>query len=147
MVNDVPASKSTFKVASSGAVSINYQSSATGSSAPSAIEVKNLSGTVNFKVKSSGFVFAREIQVVTGIFPDYVFDSSYKLMSLPELESFIIKNKHLPGFESAQHYVDNGMNVSELIIKQQEKIEELTLYNIELEKRIKSIEQKLGSQK
>lgn len=95
---------------------------------------------VNFRVKATGFTYCRELQVMTGQFPDYVFDASYDLKTLSEVESYIQKNKHLPGFESADHYVENGIKTSEMFVKQQEKIEELTLYIIALEKRLQQVE-------
>jgi len=52
----------------------------------------------------------------------------------------IKKNNKLPGFENANYYIENGLKTGEIIVKQQEKIEELTLYIIELEKRMKKIE-------
>ncbi|MEI6020778.1 MAG: hypothetical protein WCR21_06580 [Bacteroidota bacterium] len=90
-----------------------------------------------FAIKSNGKVYAREIEInLLQTFPDYVFADNYKLMSLNELDDFISKNKHLPGFESAKYYEKNGLNVNEMLVKQQEKIEELTLYIIQLEKKM-----------
>ncbi|MCE3226661.1 MAG: hypothetical protein K0S32_1212 [Bacteroidetes bacterium] len=108
-----------------------------------AFEVKDaVAGKVNFKVKTSGFVYAREVNVwaSTLTFPDYVFSKEYKLKTLAELESYIKDNQHLPNIPSAKEVEENGMNLAELQVKQMEKIEELTLYIIELEKRIKSLE-------
>lgn len=71
------------------------------------------------------------MQVMVGTFPDYVFSVKHKKLSLPELDQFITINKHLPGFEPAKYYETNSMQISEMMLKQQEKIEELTLYIIE----------------
>lgn len=110
-------------------------------SAPNAIDViDNTTQEVNFRVKNDGKVYAREVNIQTGIFADYVFEDNYKLMPLQQVEKYISEKGHLPGFETAEHYVENGMNTSEMFVKQQEKIEELTLYIIELEKRLNSIE-------
>jgi hypothetical protein len=65
---------------------------------------------------------------------DFVFEKNYKLTPLKELEVFINKNKHLPGIPSAQDVVDNGINVAEMDAKLLMKIEELTLYMIEMKK-------------
>ncbi len=90
-----------------------------------------------FAIKSNGKVYAREIEInLLQTFPDYVFSNDYKLMSLKDLEVFIHKNNHLPGFENAAYYEKNGLNVNEMLLKQQEKIEELTLYIIQLEKQM-----------
>lgn len=94
-----------------------------------------------FVVRADGTVFAREIEINSGQnFPDYVFSDSYNLTSISELEKFINVNKHLPGFEKAGYYEKNGIAVNALLIKQQEKLEELVLYIIQLEKRLTSIE-------
>lgn len=96
-----------------------------------------------FLVKSNGKTYAREVEItLIPQFPDYVFENSYNLMSLSALDKYIKNNKHLPGFKKGEYYEKNGINVNELLIKQQEKIEELTLYIIQMEKRISNIESK-----
>jgi hypothetical protein len=71
---------------------------------------------------------------------DYVFDQDYKLNSLSEVETFINKNKHLPGVPSANALVkEGGINVNEMFAMQMEKIEELTLYLIEVKKEINAL--------
>lgn len=68
---------------------------------------------------------------------DYVFADDYELTPLKEVESFVQKNKHLPGIPAAQSLVDNGgIDVNQMFAKQMEKIEELTLYMIDLQKEI-----------
>ncbi len=68
---------------------------------------------------------------------DYVFENDYKLKSLAEVETFINKNKHLPGVPSADELVkDGGIDMNEMFAKQMEKIEELTLYIIQQNKQI-----------
>ncbi|GIV28658.1 MAG: hypothetical protein KatS3mg027_2472 [Bacteroidia bacterium] len=57
-----------------------------------------------------------------------------KPMDIKQLDMYIQKNKRLPGFESAKFYEEHGMNLNDIIIKQQEKIEEIFLYLIELKK-------------
>jgi hypothetical protein len=110
-------------------------------SIPDALDVYNIStGKTEFRVKSTGYVYAREINVQLTTFPDYVFDKGYKLRTIGELDQYIRKNKKLPGFENAEYYEQKGMGTSEMLIKHQEKIEELTLYIIELEKRLAGAE-------
>ncbi len=65
---------------------------------------------------------------------DYVFDQDYKLMSLGEVEAYISKNKHLPGVPSAEEVVKEGIDMATMDAKLLEKIEELTLYMIEMKK-------------
>lgn len=68
--------------------------------------------------------------------PDYVFSKEYKLMSLYKLEDYINKHSHLPNIPSAQEIKTNGLSTGEILSKQMEKIEELTLYMIEMQKQI-----------
>ncbi len=63
-------------------------------------------------------------------------------MPIERLKTYIDKNKRLPNFDNADYYVNNGVKVSEIIVKQQEKIEELFLYIIGLNDRIKELEAK-----
>lgn len=107
-----------------------------------------VNGNPNFKIKNTGHVYAREMQIMAPnmSFPDYVFEKGYKRLNLLELDAYIESNKHLPGFESAEHYETNGIIASEMFVKQQEKIEELTLYLIELKKEVEALKKKLGQQ-
>ena len=66
--------------------------------------------------------------------PDYVFDEGYELPSLNEVEAFVTEHNHLPGIPSATDVAAKGVEVNEMIALQLEKIEELTLYVIALEK-------------
>lgn len=71
---------------------------------------------------------------------DYVFAEDYKLKSLDEVEEFTKTNKHLPGVPSADDIVKNGgIDVNEMFAKQMEKIEELTLYLIQLKNELKEL--------
>lgn len=70
---------------------------------------------------------------------DYVFEEGYVLLSLSELESFIKKNKHLPGVPSAAQVVEEGIDVAEMNAILLRHVEELTLRMIEMEKVIESL--------
>ena len=70
---------------------------------------------------------------------DYVFDDNYKLKSLNEVEEFVKENNHLPGVPSATEIVNEGLDLGAMQAKQMEKIEELTLYMIELSKKIEML--------
>ncbi|MFY8097483.1 MAG: hypothetical protein ACOVMH_06685 [Flavobacterium sp.] len=87
-----------------------------------------------FVVFGNGNVIATEVRVKTPIFPDYVFDKEYKLMSLYDLEKYIDANNHLPNIPSADEIITNGLELGNMQVKQMEKIEELTLYIIQLKK-------------
>lgn len=85
--------------------------------------------------------------VNSGTWADYVFAKDYKLKGLSEVESFIAANKHLPGVPSASEVEKSGIDVVEMDAKLLEKIEELTLYIIEQNKRIENLEKKIQEQK
>lgn len=74
------------------------------------------------------------MKLTEGSFPDYVFDDDYKLLSLAEVKQYIDEHKHLPNMPSAEEVEQGDMNLKAIILKQQEKIEELTLYLLEEEK-------------
>jgi hypothetical protein len=97
--------------------------------------------TENFLVYGNGHVFARKFIVREDPFPDYVFEEDYSLMPLSELESYIAKNKHLPNMPNAEEVKEHGADVGEIQRISVEKIEELTLYIIELNKRIEKLEE------
>jgi hypothetical protein len=78
--------------------------------------------------------------------PDYVFDSSYKLSRLPELEQYIHANHHLPGMADAAEIGANGINVGEHQAALLKKIEELTLYTIAQEKQTTEQQKKIDTQ-
>lgn len=70
---------------------------------------------------------------------DYVFAKDYTLMPLDKVEAFIHANKHLPNVPSADEMVKDGLDVSKTSKMLMEKIEELTLYMIEMNKEIKAL--------
>jgi hypothetical protein len=72
-----------------------------------------------------------------------VFDKNYKLNSLTEVEKFINEHKHLPDVPSASEVKENGINVGDIDAKLLQKIEELTLYMIEQNKKIDAQQQKI----
>lgn len=92
------------------------------------------------KLDVRGTLRANEIYVnqVTGA--DFVFDETYQLRSLSEVQAYIQQNHHLPEIPSASEMKENGVNMNELQIQLLQKIEELTLYIIQQELRLKELE-------
>lgn len=91
------------------------------------------------KFAVNGDILAKSIRVNTSSTyrPDYVFSFDYELMSLKDLENYITENKHLPGIISAEEVDEQGdVDLGEMNTKLLEKIEELTLYIIDLQKQI-----------
>ncbi|MFL9485737.1 hypothetical protein ACI6Q2_23365 [Chitinophagaceae bacterium LWZ2-11] len=90
--------------------------------------------TPSEKLSVNGTVLSKKLKITQQNWPDYVFDSSYTLTPLTQVEQFIKDNKHLPDVPSAKEVTDKGLDVGDnqaLLLK---KIEELTLYMIEMKK-------------
>lgn len=77
---------------------------------------------------------------------DYVFEPTYKLLTLFQVESFIKENKHLPDVPSAKEVEEDGIDLGKMDATLLKKIEELTLYVIEQNKRIELQTEKLKKQ-
>jgi len=92
-----------------------------------------------FEVLKDGSVFAKEIRITLAPFPDYVFENSYELTPLEEVKKYIEENGSLPNMPTAQQVEEEGMGVGELQLKLVEKVEELTLYVIELNEQMKKL--------
>lgn len=98
--------------------------------------------TPSEKLAVNGTIRAKEIKVDSSPWPDYVFEEDYKMKSLTEIEAFIKTNKHLPGMPNQKQVVEEGVSLGEMNRKLLEKVEELTLHLIEMEKRLSDIEKK-----
>lgn len=108
------------------------------------LEIKDGS-VINFKVGPNGAVRARRIDVDLQAIPDYVFKADYKLMPLEDLKKFIEEKKHLPNIKSEQDYYNAGsLDITELNLKLLEKVEELTLYVINLQEQLKAQQAQLN---
>lgn len=85
-----------------------------------------------------GSIGARRIKVsaVGSGWPDFVFEQDYKLPSLQEVEKFVKTNKHLPDVPSATDVQNDGLDLGEMNKLLLKKVEELTLYMIEMQKEI-----------
>jgi hypothetical protein len=75
--------------------------------------------------------------------PDYVFDKGYQLPKLSEVEKFVKENKHLSEVPSAKEMNSKGVDLVSMNMKLLKKVEELTLYTIEQNKRIEALENRL----
>ncbi len=92
------------------------------------------------KLAVSGQVHAQEVKVsITVPGPDYVFEKNYKLPTLEEIKTYIDQNKHLPEVPSAVEMEKNGMLLGEMNMLLLKKVEELTLYAIEMNKNVKEL--------
>jgi hypothetical protein len=87
----------------------------------------------------NGTVQAKEVVVESG-WSDYVFDPTYRLAPLTQVEAQIKAEGHLPGIPSAKEVAAHGVNLGDMEAKLLAKVEELTLRQIDEEKRIKALE-------
>jgi hypothetical protein len=102
--------------------------------------------TPSVKLDVLGTVRAHEVKVCLNQGCDFVFDDDYQLMSLQDLNNFIKTNKHLPNVVPAAEMEAEGINLSEMNALLLQKIEELTLYIIQMEKRLAEVENMKGGE-
>jgi hypothetical protein len=94
------------------------------------------------KAKINGLLCAKEVRVMnfgSPCWPDYVFSKNYHLMPLQEVEQFIAENQHLPNVPSAADVEVNGIELGEMNAILLQKVEELTLYIIDLQKQMNEL--------
>ena len=84
----------------------------------------------------NGTIRAKEIIVTLEGWCDHVFSPDYKLTGLYELESYVKEYRHLPGVPTENEVLEDGARLGEMNAVLLEKVEELTLYVIELQKQI-----------
>lgn len=102
----------------------------------------NTSSSGSHKLAVGGSIGAQEVKVEVGGWSDFVFEEEYELPTLQEVESHIKEKGHLKDIPSAKEVEENGIYLGEMDAKLLQKIEELTLYVIELKKENKE-QQKL----
>jgi hypothetical protein len=95
------------------------------------------------KFDVAGTIRADEVKVDLTRGCDFVFDKDYKLLSIDELARFIEQNKHLPDIAPAKEMESNGINLSEMNAKLLQKIEEQSLYIIEMNERLTELEKQI----
>lgn len=97
------------------------------------------------KFAVAGIILAEEVLVTADVetYPDYVFSEDYVLMPLSVLEDYISEHGHLPEVPSAKQASEEGMKVGEMNQILLKKIEELTLYILESDKKIEQLSKKV----
>jgi len=89
----------------------------------------------DYSLAVSGGIICEKVQVrLKSTWPDYVFKPKYKLTPLSEVEKYIKENKHLPEMPSAETVYKDGVDLAAMDAKLLKKVEEMTLYMIELKK-------------
>ena len=95
-----------------------------------------------------GNVICEEVRVILSQFwPDYVFEEEYELLSLSEVEEEIEETGHLPGIPSAEEIEEEGLDLGDITVSQQEKIEEVFLHLIKMEKELNTLKEENASLK
>ncbi len=100
-----------------------------------------LDGTDIYRLSVDGKVRAHAVKVYTD-WADFVFEKEYKLPTLDEVENYINDNGHLKGIPSAEEVEKNGIELGEMNKLLLQKIEELTLYVIDLKKEVEMLKTK-----
>lgn len=91
---------------------------------------------VGYNLSVAGKIIAEEVKVqLKASWPDYVFGDNYQLMPIEDLEKSIRENKHLPNIPAAAEVEKEGINLGDMNKRLMEKVEELTLYIIDLNKK------------
>lgn len=99
--------------------------------------------TDGYKLMVNGGILCEELKVIADVpNSDYVFENDYDLKPLEEVEAFIQEHKHLPEVPSAQTFKEEGYKVGEMDDLLLRKVEELTLYIIDLKKEIEELKAK-----
>lgn len=100
-----------------------------------------------YKLNVNGKAIVEELKVqLSQNWPDYVFSDKYKLKNFDELRTYIATHNHLPNIPSAKQIESSGLEVGDMQRRMMEKIEELTLYVLQLEEKIQDIKQQLKKQ-
>ena len=106
------------------------------------------SDTKGFKFAVAGNMITEKLVVkLSSAWPDYVFEPNYKLPALSYVEKYIQEFGHLPGVTSAKEVEEKGIDVAETQGQLLKKIEELTLYVIELKKEMDQLKKQVDSKK
>jgi trimeric autotransporter adhesin len=98
----------------------------------------NQVGTHTLAVNGSA-IFTKAVVKLNTSWPDYVFKPTYQLLSLNELEKYLQKNQHLPEVPSASEVEKNGIDLGDNQAILLKKVEELTLYMIDLNKKVEAL--------
>ncbi|MCP4180215.1 MAG: hypothetical protein GY756_20820, partial [bacterium] len=135
------STSSVFEGYNSGSQTVRIHSSTSQNTYFNAGNVGIGTTTPDQKLSVNGKIHSKEVIIDLDFpAPDYVFKKDYDLKSLAEVEAYINKNSHLPEIPSAKEFEENGVMVAEMNMNLLKKVEELTLYTIEQEKKINKLE-------
>lgn len=154
-----------FNLNDGSATFYGHQVAFVGANSQTNILLESTNGTGNFKkivvgdlqitsgthtdaiAEIDGKVVCKKLIVTQSNWADFVFDADYNLPSLFEVEKFIKENRHLPSVPSESEVLENGNSLGEMDALLLQKIEELTLYLIDLDKKNQELEQQINALK
>lgn len=111
------------------------------------ISMGNVTTPAGYRLYVENGILTEKVKVsvkTSSEWSDYVFAPEYNLTKLPEVEAYINSHKHLPGVPSADEVVANGIDMAKMDAKLLEKVEELTLHLIEMNKKMIEMQQKIN---
>jgi len=88
----------------------------------------------------NGTIHSKEVKVDLLDWPDYVFKKEYDLPTLEEVETHIKEKGYLKNIPSEEEVLKSGVNLGDMNAKLLQKIEELTLYMIDLNKKVNELQ-------
>ena len=109
---------------------------------------KKSTAHANAMLMVDGKIVCKDLYVTaTSDWPDFVFDANYKLTNLYDVRDYYEKNKHLPNVPTACEIEEKGINISEISNIQMQKIEELTLYIVQLKTELDALKKEVTNKK
>lgn len=131
---------------SSGGLGINIVSPAAKLHVNGNVMIGSGTPAAGYLLSVNGKMISEEVRVeLDGDWPDYVFEKDYRLPSLKQLEEFIQQKKHLPNIPAAAQVEKDGIHLGDMNRRLLEKIEELTLYIIQQDKKTELLQQQVNS--
>lgn len=110
--------------------------------------VRGIYKTQGYKLAVNGGILCESVKIIADVpDADYVFEADYNLMPLNDLERYVTREKHLPDIPSAEEFKTNGYTVGGMDEMLLRKVEELTLYLIEQNKKMEALQQELNQLK
>ena len=112
------------------------------------VQIGSAVAPTGYSLAVNGKAICEELKIqASSNWPDYVFTHDYQLPTLQDLRQYIRTNQHLPNIPSAQQVENNGLMVGDMQKKMMEKIEELTLYVLQLEDKCTQMKSELDELK
>lgn len=96
------------------------------------------------KLAVNGTITAQEVEVTSSGWPDFVFAAGYRLRPLDEVEAYVKEHNHLPDMPSAAEVEENGVALGDMQARLLQKVEELTLYVIDLKKENETLKERVA---